>query len=63
MAKPPPILDLPALARRRLERTEPSPEDWAKAVEEARSRGYKLIRVNRELTVEIRNYSLMSEDD
>ena len=38
------------VARRRLDRAaNPSPEEWAKQVEEARSRGYKLIRVDRSL--------------
>jgi hypothetical protein len=61
MAKSPP-LDLRALARARLEQREnPSPEDWAMAVEEARSRGYRLLRIPG-LIVEIRDYSLKADD-
>ena len=56
MAKPPPVLR--QLARQRLE--EPmtmTPEAWAKAVEEARLRRYRLLRFPG-LLVEIRDYSL-----
>ena len=45
MAKKPPPDDLRALARRRLQCFEDlSPEEWAKAVAEARLQGFELLR-------------------
>jgi|GEM_PF-1592921 len=50
-----PLTELRALARRRLQHlANPSPEEWAKAVEEALKRDRQLIRVPGGPNVEIR---------
>ncbi len=55
-ASPPSIREL---ARRRLERqANVSTEEWAKAVEEAQRRGFRLVRLPG-LIIEIRDYSLV----
>lgn len=58
MAKTPARFDLlRGLARRRLVRLqEPTPEEWAKQVEEARKRGCELIRAG-DVVVEIKMFS------
>jgi len=63
MAKTAAGLNLRDLARRRLDQLgQMSPEDWAKAVEGARKRGYQLLRFPG-LTVEFRDYSLDAPDE
>ena len=63
MPKTPPTRDLRELARRRLDQhANASPEDWAKAVEEARNQGFRLVRIPG-LTIQIRDYSLKPEDE
>jgi hypothetical protein len=48
-------------ARRRLDRPEvANPEEWAKEVDDARRRGFRLVRL-RVLIVSIRDYSLVPE--
>lgn len=55
--------ELRALAQRRLQRiSDPMPEEWARQVEEARRRGYHLLRFPG-LIVEVRDYSLTPDDD
>ena len=54
--------ELHAVAQRRLQRiNEPSPEEWARRVEEARREGYRLVRIPG-LVVAIRDYWLKADD-
>ncbi len=64
MAKTPARFDLlRGLALRRLQqRRDLNPEEWAKAVEEARREGYRLHRFAG-LVVQLRDYSLSSDDE
>ena len=58
--KPPP--ELRDLAKRRLQRLlEPSPEEFAREVEEARRQGYKFLALG-PVHYWIRDYSLIPED-